>query len=260
MRTSQRAQSEYVSKLSNLSRLASKKMKEWIDLHPYRSEKELVKKAVSLVNRYGEASAELSCEMYEKIARSQDIKIKTAEAEEVPDYGEIAKAIYGTLKESKERVPDTVERLVKQVGSDTTLRNAKRDGAYFAWVPRGDSCKFCMVMAAFGWQKAGNNTINGNHATHIHAHCDCQYMVDFKGNMSINGYNPDVLRNRIEYMFGFQSLEELMNIHDNEIKKVVNAYGKRLRESERILENESIAWERKLGEAEKKYIKKALQG
>lgn len=47
-----------------------------------------------------------------------------------------------------------VSRLVKRAGADTTLKNAQRDGAEFAWVPHGDSCAFCLTLASRGWQRA----------------------------------------------------------------------------------------------------------
>ncbi|MDO4490721.1 MAG: hypothetical protein Q4B85_06625, partial [Lachnospiraceae bacterium] len=107
------------------------------------------------------------------------------------------KAIHGTMKESLNKVPATVGRLVKQTGADTTLKNAKRDRAYFAWVCKGDTCPYCLMMAAIGWQKAGKKTLQGGHADHIHAHCDCQYMVDFKGDLEIPGYDPEKIRDEI---------------------------------------------------------------
>ena len=44
-----------------------------------------------------------------------------------------------------------VSRLVKRAGADTTPHNAVRDGAEWAWVPHGDACPFCRMLAYNGW-------------------------------------------------------------------------------------------------------------
>jgi len=70
-----------------------------------------------------------------------------------------------------------VERLVKLAGEDTTLQNAARDGALVAWIPSGDTCAFCIALAANGWQRAGKRMLRGGHAEHVHANCDCTHAV-----------------------------------------------------------------------------------
>ena len=59
-------------------------------------------------------------------------------------------------RESPPQMQRGVSRLVKRAGADTTLKNAQRDGAEFAWVPHGDSCAFCLTLASRGWQRAGH--------------------------------------------------------------------------------------------------------
>lgn len=153
--------------------------------------------AYALVQKYGQASGELACMFYEQIAEAQNVIIPPAEMAALPEFGEVAKAVNGAIKQTEKNAPGAVERLTKQVGADTMLQNAKRDGAYFAWVTAGDTCAYCMMMSAIGWQKAGKNTLNGNHAEHIHAHCDCQYVVDFKGDLKVDGYDPEGMQKDI---------------------------------------------------------------
>lgn len=166
-------------------------MQKYIDKHGFRDKKALVDYAVALVDRYGQASGSLACDMYEATARAQEVTIPVAEMAELPKYGEIAKALYGTMKQSEKQVPDTVGRLAKQMGADTTLKNAKRDGAQFAWIPSGDTCAFCIALASRGWQYTSKKTLRNGHAEHIHAHCDCQYAVRFDGKSTVAGYDPD---------------------------------------------------------------------
>ncbi|MBQ1756264.1 MAG: hypothetical protein IIZ96_05930 [Oscillospiraceae bacterium] len=82
-------------------------------------------------------------------------------------------------------------RLVKMAGVDTTMQNALRDGAEWAWVPHGDTCAFCITLASRGWQRASKKALKGGHAEHIHANCDCTYAVRFDGKSNVAGYYPD---------------------------------------------------------------------
>ncbi|MEE1163320.1 MAG: hypothetical protein UHU21_06465, partial [Lachnospiraceae bacterium] len=117
--------------------------------------------------------------------------VDPAELADLPTDDEVAKAINGTY--GTNQMSDAVARLVKLAGQDTILNNAIRDGAYFAWVPNGDSCPFCITLASRGFQPASKKALKGNHAEHIHAHCDCSYCISFKGKTSVNieGYDPD---------------------------------------------------------------------
>ena len=94
-------------------------------------------------------------------------------------------------KQSLPQMQRGVSRLVKRAGADTTLKNALRDGAEWAWVPQGDTCAFCLTLASRGWQKASQAAIKGGHAEHIHANCDCEYAIRFDGRSTVAGYDPD---------------------------------------------------------------------
>ena len=96
--------------------------------------KEVIDFAVSLIEKYSEASSELACQMYERIAKLSNVNVRPAEPASPADYGEVAKGINGTFKQSPEGrlCSDVVDRLVKRAGADTMLKNAERDGAQFA--------------------------------------------------------------------------------------------------------------------------------
>lgn len=114
---------------------------------------------------------------------------------ELPDYDEVAKMVNGTLKQSPAGniTPSGVSRLLKRVGADTTLKNALRRGAQFAWIPHGDTCAFCIALASRGWQNISKKTLKNGHAEHIHANCDCEYAIRFDTNTNVEGYDPDAL-------------------------------------------------------------------
>lgn len=166
-------------------------MQEWVRKHGFGDDKALLDYAYALSSHYGQAIGALACQMYEKTAAAQGVTVPTAEIADLPEYGEVAKAIHGTMKQSQSKVPATVARLVKQVGADTTLKNAKRDGAQFAWIPHGDTCAFCITLASRGWQYMSDEALKGGHAEHIHANCDCEYAVRFDGHSTVAGYDPD---------------------------------------------------------------------
>ena len=87
--------------------------------------------------------------------------------------------------------PTGVSRLVKRAGADTTLKNAVRDGAEWAWAPHGDTCPFCITLASNGWQKASSKVLKGGHAEHIHANCDCEFAIRFDHSTTVAGYDPE---------------------------------------------------------------------
>lgn len=155
--------------------------------------KEVIDYAMALIEKYSEASSELACQMYERIAELSGVNVRPAEPAAIAEYREVAKGINGTLKQSPEGrlCSDVVSRLVKRAGADTMLMNAQRDGAQFAWVPSGDTCSFCITLASRGWQYMSKKALKNGHAEHIHAHCDCQYCVRFNNKTNVEGYDPD---------------------------------------------------------------------
>ena len=74
-----------------------------------------------------------------------------------------------------------------------------RDGAEFAWVPHGsETCPMCLTIASNGWRKASKKTMKGDHADHIHGNCDCEYAIRFDGKSTVEGYDPDALREQYD--------------------------------------------------------------
>ena len=192
MKLSARDWERYVGKLSEINQKAADAMQAWMERNPAADIREMISYAHTLAARYGEAAASLACEMYDALAAVQRVFVPPAEPAETATFGETARAVQGTLKNRQDTVAGTVGRLVKQAGADTTLKNAARDGAQFAWVPHGgETCAFCLMLASRGWQRMGKNALRGGHAEHIHAHCKCEYAVRFSDSGGVRGYDPD---------------------------------------------------------------------
>ncbi len=176
--------------LARLNQRAGQLMADYIAAHGTRDTDALIAYAHALVTKYGEGSAELACQMYDALAAAARAGVPAAEPAEPASYGEIARMVQAT-KASPPQMQRGVSRLVKRAGADTTLKNALRDGAEFAWIPQGDTCAFCLTLASRGWQKASQAAIKGGHAEHIHANCDCEYAIRFDGRSTVAGYDPE---------------------------------------------------------------------
>ncbi len=192
------AWANYVKRLGKLDDEATKKVGEYIGSIPDFSftnpedMNKLVAYAYGISTKYGEGAAALACEMYDAIGIASGQILPPAEPADIPNIDEVAKAVRGTAKTGNvNTVSGAVGRLVKRTGADTTLNNAIRDGAYFAWIPHGDTCAFCITLASRGWQKASPKALKNGHAEHIHANCDCTYAVQFNGKPSYKNYDPD---------------------------------------------------------------------
>lgn len=179
-----------MARLARLNQSAGQLMADYIAAHGTGDTDALIAYAHALVTKYGEGSAELACQMYDALAAAAKAGVPAAEPAQTASYGEVARMVQAT-KASPPQMQRGVSRLVKRAGADTTLKNALRDGAEFAWIPQGDTCAFCLTLASRGWQKASQAAIKGGHAEHIHANCDCEYAIRFDGASTVAGYDPE---------------------------------------------------------------------
>ena len=191
MQITANAWNEYITRLSRLNQKAGQLMREYIGSHGTESTDDLIAYAYGLVTKYGEGSAELACQMYDALAEAANAGVPAAEPAEPADYGEVARMVNATKNQNPANLPNGVSRLVKRAGADTTLKNAVRDGAEWAWVPHGDTCPFCITLASNGWQKASSKVLKGGHAEHIHANCDCEFAIRFDHGTTLAGYDPE---------------------------------------------------------------------
>ena len=191
MQISAKTWNEYITRLSRLNQKAGQLMRDYIDRHGTADTADLIAYAYGLVTKYGEGSAELACQMYDALAEAQGALVPAAEPAETASYNEVARMVNATKDQNPANLPNGVSRLVKRAGADTSLRNAARDGAEWAWVPHGDTCPFCRMLASNGWQRASKNLLKKGHAQHIHANCDCEFAVRFSREFDVSGYDPE---------------------------------------------------------------------
>ena len=191
MQITTRTWNNYIARLSRLNEAAGQKMREYIRLHGTENTEQLISYAYAVITRYGEGSAELACQMYDALAEAEGMLLPAAEPAATASYGEVARMVHATKDQNPENLPSGVSRLVKRAGADTTLHNAVRDGAQWAWVPHGDTCPFCITLASRGWQTASQKLLKNGHAEHIHSNCDCEFAVRFHSGTSVAGYDPE---------------------------------------------------------------------
>ena len=190
MNLTTKAWTEYITRLARLNEKAGALMAEYLASHGTSDMEAVIDYAEALVVKYGEGSAELACQMYDAMAALQKVSVPAAEPAQPAGRREVARMVQAT-KNSPPRMQQGVSRMVKQAAADTTVKNALRDGAEWAWVPHGDTCPFCLTLASRGWQKASLTVRKGKHAEHIHANCDCEFAVRFDGHSGVAGYDPD---------------------------------------------------------------------
>lgn len=188
--------SAYLARLRSVNDAATEKMLKYIRAAGIPQTREQMLSAIDyafgLATKYGEAAAELACEMYDAIGLASGVIVPAAEPAATATWNEVAKAVQGTAKlGNAETIASSVGRLVKMTGVDTTQKNAIRDGAEWAWIPRGETCAFCITLASRGWQRASRKALKGGHAEHIHANCDCTYAIRFDSRTDVDGYDPD---------------------------------------------------------------------
>lgn len=198
---SDKSWTKYIVRLRNLSNKAADDLIKFInnghDIYNDPSmDKVVIDYAYGLATKYGEGAGALASEMYDALAELSGKTVPPAVPAPTAKYGEVAKAVYGTKLQSDkpEVMGGAVGRLVKMVGVDTMQQNALRDGAEWAWIPRGDTCAFCLTLASRGWQRASKKSIKNGHAEHIHANCDCTYAIRFSDDVDVEGYDPEALK------------------------------------------------------------------
>lgn len=225
----------YVARLAKLNEKAGQLMQAYTEAHETADAAALISYAYGLVTKYGEGSAALACEMYDALAELQSAHVPAAEPAETAEYSVVARMVNAT-RNSTPQLKSGVSRLVKRAGADTTLKNAMRDGAEFAWVPSGDTCAFCLTLASRGWQRASRKAIKGGHAEHIHANCDCTYAIRFDPEVSVEGYDPDAYLKA--YRDAGSDVNELRRIHYAENRERINAQKRAAYAERKALKNE----------------------
>ena len=197
-RLSDRAEKEMLAMVTKLSNQYSEGI---ITLEEY--ENTAIDFAYALATKYGEGAGAAACEMYDAIMQLEGASVPPATPAPTATMAETAKTVKGTMKTGNPNiVAQATGRLVKLAGVDTMQKNALENGDEWAWIPRGDTCAFCLTLASRGWQKASKDAIKNGHAEHVHANCDCTFAVRSAGsNLNVEGYDPD------EYLDMYESAD-----------------------------------------------------
>lgn len=202
------AWSKYSKRLSKINAEAAAKIQAWVDKNGLDDVDALVDYAYGIATKYGEAAGALSAALYDAIAEISNANVEPAEMAPTPSYGEMAKTVRGVLKQSRNAamIAAAVGRQVKRCGAQTTLKNAGRDRAEAAWIAIGDTCPYCLMIAAEGWKRV----IPTSQADHIHGNCDCTYSVRFNKDTQIGGYDPGRYQKMFDNAEG-DTMEEKLN-------------------------------------------------
>ncbi len=236
---------KYKDALSAIDKQAVRELSEWLNSrggYLMVDREELINYAYALATQYGEASGALSALFYDEIADMSGVIVAPAEVAETASISKVASTINGIVKKltTDDAISQAIGRLVKEVGAETTLQNAKRDGAQFAWIPSGDTCPFCITLASRGWQYTTKKT----HAYHIHSNCDCTYAIRFSEKDNVAGYNPDKYYEQYKSAEGSgqEKINYMRRMQYKENKDKINAqkranYAER-KENEKIIKGE----------------------
>lgn len=227
---------KYRDMLARISNKAAEELQDYMLKNGFQIDEAFLDFATSLAEKYGEASGALAAQFYDDLEEYWEYVSsggsfdayaysgkKTAEIASVPTQEEVADAFSG---KSEQQIIEEMQRLVKQTAEDTTLKNAIRDGAYYAWVPSGDTCPYCLMIASNGWRRASDKVLKGGHASHIHANCDCTFVVRFSDDMDVEGYHPEKIFDTIMAADGnsiYDKLNTMRRENYQENKEDINA-------------------------------------
>lgn len=255
---SQKDWNAYVKRLSRINARAAEEMASFIDQNGVEDVRGLIDYAYALTTKYGEASAALSAEMYDIIASLERGLLPAAEMAATASYGEVAKTIQGIMKTSVnvDQLSGAVGRMVKQAGADTTLKNAIRDHAEYAWIPVGDTCAFCIMLASRGWESIPAGSVHDGHAKHIHANCDCTYAVRFNNESGVRGYDPDkyldMYRDADTSSYGYGSVNNDRDVEHRDWQSMSTARINGMRRAEYAKNKDMINAQKRAAYAERK--------
>lgn len=202
----------YIKKLSALNEKAAEEVTKYVQKNGFADRDSLIAFCYAVSDKYGSGSATLSALMYDAVAEMSGVFYDPAEVADTASYHEVAKTVNGVLKTSQnvDELAGAVSRLVKKAGCDTTLKNAYRDRAQYAWIPSGDTCAFCLGLGANGWVNISARKVRKGYqnAEHIHSNCDCTYAIRFSEDGGVAGYDPADYMEQINNDLRLQGMED----------------------------------------------------
>lgn len=230
MRLSRETWRKYQQAHAVLQGKAKQELERYFDTLPWLEDEAeslrlLCVRAVALVQRYGIADGELSAQFYDELMAMQGAIVEPAEITSV-NTNQVYEDVKTAAKKgtssvaAKALATAAVSGHVKRVGMETISQAARRDEAMWAWVCIGDTCAFCRSLGSRGWQYASRSVRAGNHATHIHDSCDCQFVIKPKGaSLEVDGYDPAALLEEYNDTDGKTAREKINSMRRKEYTK-----------------------------------------
>lgn len=156
----------------------------------------------ALVAEYGNAAGVAAAEFYDALRRDaatrSAFKAIIADADDTA-VTEASRRLMGAMFDGNpeamlQGLGAVIDKQVKQVYRDTVQGSAREDPArpLYARVPRGDTCRWCLMLASRGFVYASAEEAGGD-GSRYHHDCDCVPTPEFSGSANIEGYDPDAL-------------------------------------------------------------------
>ena len=105
----------------------------------------------------------------------------------------IGKVVDGTPEAFVSMCLARVDEEIRRAANRCVAHNVSKDPAkpWYARVPRGETCGFCLMFASFGFYAKTEGA-----ADHAHDGCDCRIVPGFPGETKVRGYDPDGMYER----------------------------------------------------------------
>ena len=170
---------------------------------------------------HGKATSALAASWFDQMARAE--KADTMKAVAVNDSAKLRKrrmAICenkaapkwdaGDREGFARAIASAVAADVKRQATNTVMLNAQKNGAEYAWIPGGgETCAFCIALAANGWQPAAKATAMGDHADHIHDNCMCEFAIRFNEDTQYGSFDAEKYAQAYEGAEGRSSADKI---------------------------------------------------
>ena len=138
---------KYVARLRKVNDAAADKVRKYLEANSIVTLQDwnaLIDYSYAVSTSFGEAAAAIACEFYDAVATASKAGVAAAIPAPTATYAEVAKSIRGTGKSGNiDMMANSVGRLVKMAGVDTTMMNAIRDGR---GSPEATPARFALLL------------------------------------------------------------------------------------------------------------------
>ena len=224
-RVSDKAWRTYTKRLEKQRDAAWQDAYDWVMRHGERVPMDRCKRMmVEASVHHGRSTSALAATYFDQMARAEGAEGVKAIAvnDAVQDRAKrlsiaanksLPKLSAGDTEGFAKAIAAAVAADVKRQATNTTVFNAAKYGAEFAWIPGGDeTCAFCITLASNGWQRASKETAMGQHAEHIHDNCMCEFAIRFDKSTEYAGYNAEKYEQIYEDADGRSSQDKVNSI------------------------------------------------